>query len=345
MTFHPTNIELVRHNVPDVLKLARQWVPWRLAYSTNGRPTKPPVDAHGRHADITNPQSWMSFEHATSLVGIHNIFGVGIALAAEPVEDYHNVVPLLGMDIDWKNCADPRAGKFPAHLRDLAQRMDSYTEYSPSHYGARILVAAKLPIAGGSKTKKWEDGSEVSLIQHHAYVTMTGMRLSDSREEVEERQGVIDDLFSEWWPKNATDDPLSTMPLHHPCEHPYVITSRNSAAGFVLDWSSRVSEEEIQQLITGERSTPEQVAYMSALWAKKADGYLGTDNTVSMYLAKLVSAVMWLAPFRGWTRPEQKAADFAVAFAKANGISPDRITHARVQTDIDNWRRFAATYS
>lgn len=321
-------------NVPVIVREARQWIPWR---ATDGK--KVPVNSLGRASNATDPQHWMTLPDALGLVAEHRADGVGIALTHEARDAGDNFAPVLGVDIDWKNCPDAEVGTIPTRFQGIIAALDSYTEYSPSGKGAHVLVAAHVDMDQGTRKHTWPDGSEISLMQDRCYITYTGQKLARSRPNIEHRQEEIDRLVKELWP---LPEPARQ---EGPTRSTTVVSKNRPSDRFVIDWDAQVSDEDIHLFIEGYKSTAEQKARRQATWEMRrtrrtpnAEYVLG-DDSVSTYLLLIVKQVMFIAPPVGWSNPEQKAADFCVTFAKRHDIPKDKITAGRIRADIANWHR------
>ena len=109
----------------------RLWVTWR-SEKRGGRPTKVPYSPtiNGR-ASSTDPSTWATraiVEHAVEREGYD---GIGIVLAGID-EGRH----LGGIDLD--SCIDAEGNVAP-WARKIVERVNSYTEISPSGYGLKIF--------------------------------------------------------------------------------------------------------------------------------------------------------------------------------------------------------------
>ena len=80
ITFDPN---LLRSNVPDVLRTLRQWVTWRYVVR-NGKQTKcPMIPTKGGAASSTNPGTWATFEEAIAACKAHGLGGIGFVFSAD----------------------------------------------------------------------------------------------------------------------------------------------------------------------------------------------------------------------------------------------------------------------
>lgn len=188
------------------------WVCYVRVKKKTGRYTKPPVDPYTLlNASSTNTDTWATFDEANAQIGKTatvylsdekrnvqaTIEGVGVNL--ENTE-------LLGVDMDHVITRD-KQGKFISvtdEAKALWQRLDSYTEISPSGTGVHVLVIAKNSNPEHNKNGypkgiklKNSDGTDFELYDNGRYFTVTGRTLKGCK-GIEERQNVIDQIITEW---------------------------------------------------------------------------------------------------------------------------------------------------
>lgn len=187
------------------------WVCYVRIKKNTGLYTKPPIDPHTlRNAKSTDPNTWATYDEAVAQVGrISKVYisdekrevnaiieGVGVNL--ENTE-------LLGIDMDHVLSRD-KEGKIVAteKAKALWQRLDSYTEISPSGTGVHVLVIAKNPNNelnknGLPKGLQLDNGDEThfELYDNGRYFTVTGKALQGCK-GIEERQEVVNQIVSEW---------------------------------------------------------------------------------------------------------------------------------------------------
>ena len=201
MKILPPNVD----TIPQDLKNISQWVIWQAAVNEGKpKPDKIPVNpATRKAASSTNPTNWHSFEVACCVyytlrdqpfsvyVGkklrVGPIAGVGFVLTASD--------PFVGIDID--NCVSSDGG-ITAFAQEIIDKMDSYTEISPSGTGIRIFVKGSSPVDG---YKKAELGLEV--YQSKRYLTVTGNALCNR--PIRETQQELDWLHTTYGPKRGKE--------------------------------------------------------------------------------------------------------------------------------------------
>jgi hypothetical protein len=332
----PLNLSLLTANVPQSLQEARQWIPWRAELCPTGA-KKIPVNPNGQSISAVDPRNWLRFEDACSIVDRKGMSGIGLALPSRALIGYDLAFPLVAFDVDWKRCPNGEPEIIPARFQELVARFHTYSEFSPSRKGLRMLVSGKLPTDRGTCTHKWSDGTEVTLMQHSSYVTVTGMQLPHSEGIVQARQSELEELFSEWW--SAADARSAAV------QQDGVLREQSR---FVIHPEAEVSPDDVALLVNGWNRSPEQRARMLATWEKRRQPdaanaeFVMRDHSVSSYVSAIVREVLFVAPRFGWSHPEQRAADFAVAFARKHGIPIKKITAARIAADISNQREYAS---
>ena len=162
-------LKVLAENIPDELKALRQWVGWKL---TGGR--KLPVQTNGRAAKSNDPSTWASFAEVMAAYEQGRFYpgGVGFVFTKDD--------PYCGIDLD--GCLHPQDG-----LDDWAQkivdRLDSYTEVSPSGYGVKIIVRGRSPFVSGKKIPLQQFGGSggkeaaIEIYNGGRYFALTGQLL------------------------------------------------------------------------------------------------------------------------------------------------------------------------
>lgn len=114
--------------LPQELKERGVFCLWRYG-EDKGRITKVPYQANGLHADSTNKATFTDFTTAVRHRSEYDGLGIGV------------IGDICAIDID--HCIEN--GVLTDMAGDIVTRMFSYTEYSPSGTGVRILFKAVLP--------------------------------------------------------------------------------------------------------------------------------------------------------------------------------------------------------
>lgn len=181
-------------NIPYQLKELKQWVCWKyVERNSSDRPTKIPFNFRtGRYASSTDPNTWGSFDEALAAYGAGEYDGVGLILSEND--------PYAGIDLD--NCRNAETGKIEDWAMEIVEKINSYTEISPSGEGLRIIakVADKsfLPAGRTEKIPLSNDG-KVEFYTTKRYLTFTGNHLEGTPNEICERQAEVETFIQEYF--------------------------------------------------------------------------------------------------------------------------------------------------
>jgi putative DNA primase/helicase len=178
------------NKIPQELKARDQWICYRQCTGKKGRPTKVPFNARtGEPASVRDPASWSSFETALQASGGYD--GFGVALSADD--------PYTGIDLD--GCVGPD-GVIQPWAQRIIDRLDSYTEISPSGTGVHILIRGSLPpgrrrLNIGAEKQEGDKRPGVELYQDRRYLTFTGRHVPGTPETIEDRGAELESLHAE----------------------------------------------------------------------------------------------------------------------------------------------------
>ncbi len=178
-----TDLEWLAGTVPACLRERAQWVCWTYV-ERNGRRTKCPLSpSTGGNASSTDPRTWGTFEQAVATCQRSpGLAGVGFVFAADD--------PFSGIDLD--DCIDA-SGQIKPWALEFLQRLDSYSELSPSGTGVKVFVQAQKT---GSKCRKPYADGQVEMYDHGRFFTVTGVRLREYAAEVMPRQAAFDAVYT-----------------------------------------------------------------------------------------------------------------------------------------------------
>lgn len=164
------------NNIPAVLRDRPQWVARGV--------DKKPYGAPGRLASSTDRATWLSFAAAVALATREGLPGVGFVFAPDD--------PFCGIDLD--KCRDADAGTVQPWAQRLIERLNSYTEVSPSGTGLHVFVRAVLP--GPGRKRSGPDGTgAIETYDRARYFTVTGLHVAGTPVTVEDRTAIIADLY------------------------------------------------------------------------------------------------------------------------------------------------------
>lgn len=164
-------------------------------------PKKPWDDPNGLHnASTSRPDTWGTLEQSVWKLLNSDYTGIGFCLTGED--------PYACIDLD--NAVDPATGAIKPWARYIVDRLDSYTELSPSGTGLHTWVRARLAKAlkGGSKETVGVEmyfGGEGK----GRYMAMTGQHIPGTPRNIEARQTEVDELYQD-------QDMLRSMAKHSP---------------------------------------------------------------------------------------------------------------------------------
>lgn len=121
--------------IPQELRALPQWVCWgRQGAQPGTREWKKPYNPlTGQPAKAGQPSTWTTFENACNAAAIAMYAGIGFEFADDG--------GLVGIDFD--RCI--QNGQIARWVAAWAQRLNSYTEVSPSGTGLHIICFGKLP--------------------------------------------------------------------------------------------------------------------------------------------------------------------------------------------------------
>lgn len=170
-------------DIPAIAELAKlpQWLVWK-AKKVEGKDkfTKPPYNAQtGQLASVTNKNDWTTYQLAYQ-AGKENIQydGIGFVLTEQD--------PYTGVDLD--NCHDPDTGIIEEWAQEIVDKVNSYTEISPSGTGLRILVKGPVKLQRNRRGK-------LEVYQTERYLTITGHHIDGTPKNITTNAGVLCDIF------------------------------------------------------------------------------------------------------------------------------------------------------
>ena len=177
--------------LPHALTSSAQWVCFKLE-EKQGKLTKEPYNArNGRHADTSKAYTWTSFQDAVD--ALHRYTTLGYAVYE------HNSVRVLDLD----HCRDKETGRLEQWARAIIDRLDSYTEVSPSGTGVHIFVRAD--ITRENRVHKLGNG-QVEFYTTRHFITVTGVHLDGTPRTIEERTDALSSLYDEYFPQSETQE-------------------------------------------------------------------------------------------------------------------------------------------
>lgn len=155
--------------IPRKLRDRDRWVVWR-GEKRNGKTTKVPYRPDGRKASSTKPATWCSFKEAYAAFRADDFDGVGYVFSADD--------PFVGIDLD--HCRDVETDEIAPWAQKIIDKLDSYTEISPSGRGLHIIVRGGLPPGGNRR-------GDIEMYDHARFFCMTGDHLEGTPETIKQR--------------------------------------------------------------------------------------------------------------------------------------------------------------
>ena len=182
--------------LPEALREREQWVCWR-EEDRDGKPTKIPVTpGAGGFASSTESDTWSDFETALEYTETEHADGVGFVFTDDD--------PIVGVDLD--DCHDPETGDVDDAARDIIDRLDSYTEVSPSGTGFHVLIKGELP---ESRNRR----GSIELYDTARFFTVTGDHVEETPSRVARRQDALAAIHHEY--VQDTDGDVKSESEHH----------------------------------------------------------------------------------------------------------------------------------
>jgi putative DNA primase/helicase len=184
--------EHIPHPLPDLTR----WLVWGYRWNYDkkrkdgsgqkGDWNKPPLSARSLCVvDGTDPAQWVSFDEVLVVYRAHRdgpgrLDGIGLAMADEDIED-----ALVAVDLD--RVLDEH-GEIEPWACEIVERLNTYTEWSPSGTGLHLFCRARLSLSDGRHGRK---RGSVEVYRKGHYLTVTGHRLDGTPATVEPRSEAI----------------------------------------------------------------------------------------------------------------------------------------------------------
>ncbi len=175
--------------LPTEMCVRKQWICWR-EEKRNGDTTKIPVDPKtGDFASSTDDRTWSDLETALEYASTGKADGIGFVFTGTD--------PLAGIDLD--KCRDPDTGKPDPETKEIIQRLESYTEVSPSGTGYHVLVHGDLPDGRNRR-------GGIEMYDQSRFFTVTADHVDGTPTSINERQDALEAVHEEFVAEDDTDD-------------------------------------------------------------------------------------------------------------------------------------------
>jgi primase-polymerase (primpol)-like protein len=168
-------------SIPEALRDLPRWACWRYE-GENGKPSF--IPSTDRYASPTDPKTWGALTRAWNARDRYD----GLSFALDERDG------LVGIDLD--DCRDDSSGAIQPWALEIVRSLDSYTEVTPSGKGLRVFVRGHIPV----NHRKKIDGGEIEVYSKSKFLSVTGHRLEEYPETIENRQAALDALYAKYWP-------------------------------------------------------------------------------------------------------------------------------------------------
>lgn len=191
-------------NIPATMRQAKRWAPWRAEWNESKQKyVKIPHRAERPEFGLSNKSAvgWVTFDQAMAAYrAVPDKFaGVGYLMTGP-----HGVT---GVDLD--HCVE--GGQVAPWAQEVAAKLDSYTEISPSGTGLHIMVAGDVPV----DWMNHDQGIEVYGGNAARFLCVTGCRIDGSPLELRApRVGALDALAGQY--RKAEKSTADVEDLHLP---------------------------------------------------------------------------------------------------------------------------------
>jgi hypothetical protein len=189
--------ELVRISAIAELTQIDQWVAWKLI-SRNGRRDKVPFNvATNKPASTSDPNTWDSYAAALRVRTQYN--GIGFVFSTD--DSYTG--------IDFDGCRELKTGEIAPWAWTWIQKLNSYTEVSPSGTGVKVWIRGTLPKNIG-KGRGSVGHVGIEAYSHSRFFCFTAQHLPGTPETINEAQPILDELYRFLRPEKPKPEPRRT---------------------------------------------------------------------------------------------------------------------------------------
>jgi len=180
--------------VPPSLRIKRNWC----VHRTDGERAKVPHAPAGYKLQWSIPANWITFEEAKDayIKGLelpegHKCRFDGLGFFVSREKDAK--LDIYAVDLD--DCV--KDGQVDAWAKDVLTRLNSYSEISPSGSGVHVFVKGMLPKGAKNTNDQMKDKNRIEVFTDKHHITITGNRLTDYPETIEDRSEIIESIYNE----------------------------------------------------------------------------------------------------------------------------------------------------
>lgn len=177
----------IAESAPRTISERNRWVCWR--YEKGGEKKVPYDPETDERASIRESETWSDIQTALDCFERQDYDGVGFVLTEDD--------SLTGIDFD--DCRDPETGEIASEVESIIDRLDSYTEISPSGTGFHTLVNGPKSSEYGSK-----GGQYIEVYDSARYFTVTGDHLDGTPESIESREDELQRICKTYLNKTSS---------------------------------------------------------------------------------------------------------------------------------------------
>ncbi|MUV88501.1 hypothetical protein GJ629_00220 [Halapricum sp. CBA1109] len=184
---------ITEDTIPDTIRGIEQWICWREKDrdgKTTKIPTKPYRTSGSPNAKTDDPSHWRDFETALNYHRSGRIATTGIGFV------FSKETEIVGVDLD--SCRNPETGEFDKWAQDVIDRLDSFTEVSPSETGAHVLLKGRLPDGRNRR-------GDIEMYDEGRFFTVTGEHVEGTPLEIKRRQDSIVGVHLEYVQSDPDD--------------------------------------------------------------------------------------------------------------------------------------------
>ena len=264
----------------EELRKKQQWV-----CHQNKIPKNPNTGGNARANDFS---TWSDYDTAVAAMGRWNFDGVGFQFG--DFEPYS--LRVSGIDLDHVVRSD---GTLEPFAREIVERMNSYTEYSPSGTGLHILCYTRTAnIFGNKVTLATEGGKDCGLEMYTCkrYFTITGKVYGEPR-PVSERTKEFDLIHEKYFASRVSQ----------PSQSPDVVREKKSSSSGVIQKSISMAHSPVYESDTellDKMFSSQRGAEIRALFGGDVSSYGNDDSSADLALCSYLAF---------WTRGDAKRMD------------------------------------
>lgn len=199
-------LKLKSENIPEILKMKKQWVAIKVTPDGKKIPVSPNPEAKGSPASISNRDTWGTFEQAVAMVKEQGYDAIAFALVKED--------KLIFVDVDChigKGASDEEKEKLLKQYKSMyrvVEQIGTYFETSLSGTGVHL-------IAQGELDEDLKTGSSplmpIEIYTEKRFVIFTGHKLNDCDIDDSERTtGTIRNLHKNYFQKKRVSNGVLT---------------------------------------------------------------------------------------------------------------------------------------